>query len=116
MAREVINIIERRNIIFIFREITLDSCMLSHSVRRDFVLKIRLTREEKEKDPRAGATYLLEDKITLISNAHSDSLFNKHDQVSMFIFSSNCYGWTRWLDWQIDSIVGQQNIKKKIGI
>ena len=49
MAREVINIIERRNIIFIFREITLDSSMLSHSVRRDFVLKMRLTREEKEK-------------------------------------------------------------------
>ena len=49
MAREVINIIERTNIIFIFREITLDSSMLSHSVRRVFVLKMRLTREEKEK-------------------------------------------------------------------
>ena len=49
MARKVINNIERTNITFIFREITLDSSMLSHSVRRDFVLKMRLTREEKEK-------------------------------------------------------------------
>jgi hypothetical protein len=49
MAREVINIIERTNIIFIFREITLDSSMLSHYVRRVLVLKMRLTREEKEK-------------------------------------------------------------------
>jgi hypothetical protein len=49
MAREVINIIERTNIIFIFREIILDSSMLSHSVRRVFVLKMRLTREEKGK-------------------------------------------------------------------
>jgi hypothetical protein len=48
MAREVINIIERTNIVFLFREITLDSSMLAHSVCRVFVLKMRLTREEKE--------------------------------------------------------------------
>ena len=91
--------------------------MLSHSDRRVFVLKMRLTRGKKKekKDPRAEATYLLEDRITLISNAFSDSLLYKHDQVSMFIiFSSNCYGWTRWLD--SDSMVGLKNNKKKIGI
>jgi hypothetical protein len=67
MAREVINIIERTNIIFIFMEITLDSSMLSHYVRRVLVLKKRLTREEKgKKDARAGATYLLEGYINMI--------------------------------------------------
>jgi len=104
MAREVINIIERTNIIFIFMEITLDSSMLSHYVRRVLVLKMRLTREEKGKKRCSCWSYLL-----------TGGLY-KHDQVSMFIFLSNCYGWTRWLDWQTDSIVGLQNIKKKIGI
>ena len=96
MAREVINIIERTNIICIFREITLDSSMLSHYVRRVLVLKMRLTREEKgKKDARAGATYLLEDRITLISNAFSDSWLYKHDQVSMYrIVMVGLDGWT----------------------
>ena len=106
MAREVINIIERTNIIFIFMEITLDSSMLSHYVRRVLVFRSKLAvwcllKKRLGKKRCSCWSYLL-----------TGGLY-KHDQVSMFIFLSNCYGWTRWLDWQTDSIVGLQNIKKK---